>query len=223
MKIYVKAGSTLFLRDDPADALYCVFDDLTPEQQNFVVELAYSDRTMVNAVAYYYFEKIRNLYYDELVTLANKFQADYDIEVDPENFYWHYDVSDGSISLELSELFYRWDSTIGDVNVDLELNVTSGGRVWTYGSIWVYSSSYGDRVAEDVECTARKLRSLGAEESDVEAVMGSIKAAQKFVRDAVKLIKRACKSYPYDDFIMEYLRDSNIKFVPDGDVVRFTY
>lgn len=90
MKVYIKSST----------ASYVAFTELTSEQQEEVLEMAYYDKRLSMDMHQRYFDYMYELYHDEVQALADDLEAETGIVADIEKLYW--DVNNHGV-------YQEWD------------------------------------------------------------------------------------------------------------------
>jgi len=160
----------LHLKEDVNDVHY--WDELTPEQQDYVIQ-NWSDMSKLADTIYgWYNESIMFAYQDEKQHIADKYVNQYGLSINPDKLYWQSNSQGPYPEWELSQVFDKY-----------QLN--DGTEIYFYGR------------GLDVEAEA-DLWGEEVESPEVDEVVGH---AQEYIDEMWDYINDVCQSYPDDEWV----------------------
>lgn len=193
------------------DITLLTFNELTPEQQQYVIDNCDELRPVANAVSEWFNTDIMEQYHYEVEELAKRYSDEYGLTIHYEKLYWQENSQGPYPEWSLDQVF---DTYYEDLEPGVEVSIEFDGKytsVRAYVEINAYDSDEyeSDNVyLNDVYTESLDLVDLP--ESDKDEIMRIVTGAQKFIDEVWQLIRDTCWETPDDDWIRDMLANNEV-------------
>ena len=148
------------------------FDELTPEQQDYVLQNWSDMRKLAEVIYDWYNDDIMFAYQDEKQYIADKYANQYGLSINPDKLYWQSNSQGPYPEWDLSQVFD-------------EYQLNDGTEIYFYGrglDVEAETDSWGEEV----------------ESPEIDEVVGH---AQEYIDEMWKYINDVCQAYPDDEWV----------------------
>lgn len=185
----------LHLKEQASNIYY--WDELTPDQQGYVVQNWFDMDELAQYIDYIYKDYSRAMYEKKEQRITDHYTKRYGLGIHSDKLYWEE---------RQQEPYYEWDlSQVFDI-----YQLSDGTEIRFYGDDNV--------VYADAE--------LWGETVESPKVDKIVDHAQDYINNICNLIDQVCKAYPDDDWVFERMKNDPTSFkfsISDSGDISFVY